>query len=202
MDPPIEEIVAKWASSAIIHIVETAEEKLEQVQISFHAELLRSPGYRSAKPSLRHTYWFLLIISPQRDFTLRPSSCFIGSVPNVVSNMLCCCMELLSMVPMGLPGIYERFRSKGLIGLIVTGILYRTTRSTCIRALAKLLVTASLFPSDLMCPQQQIADLVIAVTEKAKDFLNIGSPEVVSITLNLFIHTCHEYSTNLLLDSY
>ena len=92
------------------------------------------------------------------------------------------------MIPMGMPGIYECFRSKGLIGLIVTGILFRNTRSTCIRALAKLLVTVPLFPSDLMCPQQQIADLVIAVTAKAKDFLNIGSPEVVLRSTFSYIH--------------
>ena len=40
LDPPIEDIAAKWASLAIFRIIDRAEEQFERVQIQYQLELL------------------------------------------------------------------------------------------------------------------------------------------------------------------
>ena len=44
MDPPIEDIAAKWASIAIVHNIQRSEEQFEQTQIKFQLERAALPA--------------------------------------------------------------------------------------------------------------------------------------------------------------
>ena len=195
MDPPIEDIIAKWASVVIFRTIQVAEDDFEMDQIKFHESLMLAKSYPTS-PNLYLTYWFLGsdFLKNPADNLKRPSAYFPTSLSNLGVKLLFYALELLRVLPIGLPDVYERFQSNKLIALTISGTLFTPTRHVCILALAKLISSRPLQKSDLLNPLRQIEDLAVALTIRAKEFHVNGAQEVNQFyCFSFFLHACIDH---------
>lgn len=178
MDPPIEDIMAKWASLRIFHIIRRAEEKYQRLQIKHQLELLcRHSGVDFS--SINFSSWSIgkdFLDSSSSDLLFRRYAAHLP-IDSAVSEAGCFVHILLTICDLSamMSGYQtaDRLRRRKLVGLIAS--LANTPansllHTSSLRSLKKLLECGSFSPSDLLDPYRQISDLT--------DIIAVNTPHV------------------------
>lgn len=172
MDPPIEDIVAKWTSLAVFHTIQRAEDKYERAEIRHQLELLCKQKNIQIS-SLNFSSWsigkdFLPSYSSLDDLRSRRSAAYLTAGRGVEESLFLNCLMIicdLSSMIMEHQITADRLRSRKLIGLIPailsnfhpTHILF----SSSFRSVKNLLEADAFQPSDLRGdPQLLFSELI------------------------------------------
>jgi hypothetical protein len=172
MDPPIEDIVAKWVSLAVFHTIQRAEDMYERAEIRHQLELLCKQKNIQVS-SLNFSSWsigkdFLPSYSSLDDLRSRHSAAYLNADRRVQKGLFLNCFMIicdLSSMIMEHQIAADRMRSRKLIGLTVAilsnfhplDILF----SSSLRSVKNLLEADAFHPADLLGdPQLLFSELI------------------------------------------
>lgn len=171
MDPPIEDIAAKWVSLVIFHMIQRAQERFERSQIKYQLELLcMESGVKFS--SLDFSSWSIGsdFLEPSELRFRRCATYFSVQRDTEKNELLHYCLSTICDLSnmMEKYQIAARLRNRRLIDLIVVSSNFSIVKSmlfvSALACIEKLLESNTLHPSDLADPYSQIRDLVYNFT--------------------------------------
>lgn len=191
MEPPIEDLVAKWASLAITHLVHTAQKKFEQAQISIFLE--KSCEDAGIKMSSLGSLWPVGDEHKDPNLSFRRCATFLPTSErgSQVIGLLHRCLLVLCELSGRITHIGERLRSRKLIELIAACANFPPSSqiwNVSMSIIGNLLGSDGFHPDDLSDPQQFINEIVDQCISAGR-FLGIGQEWEVD-QLNYCILLC------------